>query len=439
MNRPNILLIMTDQQSTGAMSCSCNDDIKTPAIDRLAQTGTRFGSAYCSFPLCTPSRGSIFTGLMPTELDIMGNDKPITQEFRHLEMGIIFSSVGYKCAYAGKWHVPEINMPKGHGFETLCGINDHEVTLKSVEFLKQKHDEPFLLVASFDNPHNICEWARDQVLPWGPVEYTRTEDCPDLPANFHIPPYEPQAIRYEMSKSPRAFSTPEYSDEDWWRRYRNAYFRLVEKVDAQVGKVLQALYDSGLEDNTLIMFTSDHGDGMGAHKWKQKWIMYEEAVHIPLIISFRGRIREGYVDEHHLISNGLDIIPTLCDYAGIDKCKMHKGMSVRRLAETGKDENWREHLISVTSFNDRKTDGRMVRSDRYKYIVYNWGRYREQLFDLKKDPGEMVNLAVNTKNKDVLSEHRRLLMEWCNETGDKFGEQKSYHPGIPVVPGYDFY
>ncbi|GAG31413.1 unnamed protein product, partial [marine sediment metagenome] len=163
--RPNILYIMTDQQAACATSCSGNRDISTPAVDGLAETGVRFEKTYCTYPLCTPSRASMFTGLYPHQVGITRNGQPIAEEFRERELGRVLSAAGYECVYGGKWHIPEISIAEGHGFGRICGFNDTELPGRSAEFLARKHERPFFLVASFDNPHNICEWARNQVLP----------------------------------------------------------------------------------------------------------------------------------------------------------------------------------------------------------------------------------------------------------------------------------
>ena len=179
--------------------------------------------------------------------------------------------------------------------------------------------------------------------------------------------------------------------------------------------VLDALKQSGLEDNTVVIFTSDHGDMDSAHKLEHKSILYEEAARIPFIMSHKGRIPRGKVDDTHLISNGLDLICTLCDYAGIEAPKGLPGASVRPLAEGKKVSAWRDSVVVESQ------SGRMLRTDRYKYCIYDSGANREQLTDLKNDPGEMKNLAGDAKFKGVLDEHRKLLAEWVKRTNDKIG------------------
>lgn len=188
-------------------------------------------------------------------------------------------------------------------------------------------------------------------------------------------------------------------------------------VDAQIGRVLEALRDAGLEEETVIVFTSDHGDLDAAHRLEHKSILYEEAVRVPLIVSHKGVTPPGTVDTTHLVSFGLDLIPTLCDYAGIDPPQGLPGRSVRALAEGRQDESWRDQLVVESRA------GRMLRTDRFKYNVYESGKHREQLIDLKDDPGEMVNLAENPDYKDVLRQHRKRLRGWVEETDDAIARE----------------
>lgn len=436
-SRPNMLVIMTDQQSHAAMGCAGNDAIATPAMDSLAAAGVRFSQSYCTYPLCTPSRASMFTGQWPHAIDVMDNGRPIPDAMRTTELGGLFSRAGYDCVYGGKWHVPEIAMPDGqHGFRTICGFDDTHLADRCIDYLRARHDRPFLMVASFDNPHNICEWARGQVLPWGPIEERPLECCPNLPPNHASTGFEPEAIRMEQAWSPRVYPVLNYSAERW-RRYRNAYLRLVEKVDAEIGRILAALRDAGLARDTLVVFTSDHGDGMGAHHWNQKSVLYDEIVRVPLLLSWPGVIPEGRVDPR-LVSTGLDLLPTLCDYAGISAPEGLPGRSLREAVERASGATWRDQVCAETVLGRPiRMEGRMVRTARFKYVVYSYGLYREQLYDLERDPGEMVNLAVEERHSGVLAEHRRRLRDWCLETGDRF-EEHSSHPGLPTVPGYEY-
>ncbi len=422
--RPNILLILTDQQYAGAMSCTGNPDLHTPAMDSLAETGVRFERAYCTQPLCSPARASLITGLMPHQAGVTGNNQEIEADLRGRELGRWFEEAGYDCAYAGKWHIPSSSLSEGHGFRALGPIDDADLPRQCSEFLDRERNRPFLLVASFVNPHDICQWARSQPLPRGAIEGGSTEDCPDLPPNFSTPPFEPEVLRTVLASNMALHPGRDWPDEHW-RHYRHAYYRLVEKVDGLIGEVLHALRESGLEEETLIVFSSDHGDGHGAHKWNQKTALYEECVRIPLIVSYRGVTAAGGVDDVHLVSNGLDLLPTLCDYAGIDPPEGLPGLSLRSLADEEEAKAWRDELVLETELGyaisgPTHTKARALLTDRYKYCIYPLGRYREQLIDMKADPGEMVNLAYSSRYRHVLVEHRSRLARWSRETGDAF-------------------
>jgi arylsulfatase A-like enzyme len=211
-------------------------------------------------------------------------------------------------------------------------------------------------------------------------------------------------------------------------------------VDAEVRRILDALRRLGLEEDTIIVFSSDHGDGQGAHRWNQKILFYEEQVRVPFIVSWKGVTRAGRVDEH-LISNGLDLYPTLCDYAGVAPPDDLPGLSLRPLLEGREPDAWRSYVASEMPF--QPSDGwnvqsLMIRTERHKYTAYSSGHYPEQLFDLQEDPGEMVNMAVDSRHADLLQQHRALAYAWCQETGYQFGRHSS-HPDVPfLLPGYQF-
>lgn len=428
--RPNILYVFTDQQSAFAMSCVGNPDLDTPVMDGLAEEGVRFEQTYCTQPLCTPCRGSMFTGLMPHVCGTPRNGVGIHEHLRSRELGRVLNDGGYECLYGGKWHVPGGSMPtdNDHGFRAFWNRGDHGLAQACTDEFKAWQGtaagdrKPFFMVASYVNPHDICQIGRNQRLPWGPIAaYPPLADCPNLPANFAIPPFEPEIIRIEQACHWAIYPYREHTPEEW-RRLRWGYCRLVEKVDQQIGQLLDGLRQYGLDEDTLIVFSSDHGDGQGAHQWNQKCALYEEVVRVPMIVRPPGG-RQGCVDTEHLVSNALDLFPTACDYAGVTVPQGLPGLSLRPLVEGHGEADWRDHLVVETLFDGSRgydTQGRCIRTKRFKYIVYDRGRYPEQLFELTTDPGEMVNLAVETRFQSVLDEHRRLLARYMEETDDKF-------------------
>jgi arylsulfatase A-like enzyme len=310
-----------------------------------------------------------------------------------------------------------------HGFEAVgTKKGDHVTAASAVEFLRQRRDKPFLLVSSFLNPHNICEWARSEPLPDGEVGTPPAlSECPPARANAAPPKDEPDimTLMRRSYQSNRLFPVGNF-DEKKWREYAWAYHRMIEKVDAEIGKVLAALRETGQEERTVVVFLADHGDCQGAHKWNQKTVFYEESSRVPLIISHKGVTKAG--SSGRLAHTGVDLIPTLCDYAGIPKPEGLPGVSLR----AGRDS--REFVVVCNRMaqgapvdgRSPVPDGRMVRSRRFKYCAYSEGDLRESLVDLEADPGEMVNLAREARFADELGRHRKMLASWSRITHDPF-------------------
>lgn len=197
------------------------------------------------------------------------------------------------------------------------------------------------------------------------------ENCPPLPDNFEVPKKEPQCITtHYLDERPFRRFAREHWSKDMWRLHRWLYKRLTERVDRQIGRVSNALYESGQADNTLIVFTSDHGDHDSAHRLEHKSILYEESALVLFVMAMKGVIPQGRVDNTHLISNRLDLLPTLCDYARAPVPEGLLGRSNRLIAENGTASDWRDSLV-VESQN-----GQMIRTDRFKYCVYDCGENR---------------------------------------------------------------
>lgn len=418
--RPNILLICTDQQSADVMSCAGNDQLHTPAMDRLAARGTRFSRAYCTQPLCAPQRASFMTGRLPHSANVIDNKGPLADGLAAQSLPARLVAAGYRCGLAGKWHVPGTT-PEDCGFEIVCGPTDAAIPDACTDFLQEAGDAPFFLFASFTNPHDICQVARNQPLPQGPVEAPASvADCPNLPANAPEAPYAPDVLHMTKQANPRIYPTQEFTDDDW-RRLRWDYFRLVEKVDAEIGRVLQALA-AGHDGDTIVLFTSDHGDGAGAHRWNQKTAFWEESIRVPLIATGPGI--EAGTTQDMLVSTGVDLLPTLCDVAGLDVPDSHGCSLWPALQGSGAPD--REHIVVETTVGlgsgpGGPAIGRAVIGQREKYSVYALGRYREQLVDLQADPGECVNLAVEARHADRLDTCRKVLRQHCQRVGDGAG------------------
>ncbi|MCC7233725.1 MAG: sulfatase-like hydrolase/transferase [Bryobacterales bacterium] len=436
---PNILYIMTDQQHAGMMSCTGNRWLKTPAMDSLAKAGTRFELAYSSNPVCMPARTSMMTGRYPSHFGIRGNQgRPIPPEEQAHALGNLLRGSGYRTVFGGKTHWPSSMTPESIGFEYLTADERDELADKCAGFLRERHESPFLLVASFINPHDICYMAIDA--------YTRAENlpamypknqterkcvaaasalppgvsrqeffashCPPLPPNHGATEGEPGA--YGQYGSFRGWARRNWSAEDW-RLHRWAYCRLTESVDSQIGRVLEALRATGLDRTTVVIFSSDHGDMDASHGFEHKSLPYEESARVPFIVSWPGHIPAGAIDRRHLVSSCVDLLPTICDYAGVQAPNGLPGRSIKPVASGGTVSDWRRELVIECS------GGRCLRTRRYKYTVWEGPVPREMLIDMEKDPGEMTNLAAKPAFASVLADHRRLLRQHIESREDNYG------------------
>ncbi len=417
-DKPNIILILTDQQTASAMGCMGNPHLSTPAMDALAADGVTLARAYCPFPLSGPSRASLMTGKTAFEAGVTDNEQHTAAGALESNIGFRMRQAGYETLYAGKWHIPQITIPDGMGFTRVCGMDDRTLADECAPYLAGKHDKPIFLVASFLDPHEICEYAREETLPYGELDEFRTQDTPNLPANFMPSTYEAEAIRLHHAATPRIHDTYTYTQDDW-RRYIHAYYRLVERVDKQVGRLVEQLKKNGLYDNSLIIFSSDHGDGAGAHRWNQKWVLFEEVVNVPLIVKAPGRKGpRGVVNRSALSNIGLDIYATVCDYGGValDPAQ-YRGKSYRGVAENA-SAALQDEVFIETTLQGIETRGWCIVEGKYKYVLYNVFRNREQLYDMENDRGEMVNLAVDRKYEPELKRLRAKMYRWGVHTGD---------------------
>ncbi|MBT3200076.1 MAG: sulfatase-like hydrolase/transferase [Phycisphaerales bacterium] len=450
-DRPDILFIMTDQQFADAMSCAMGARwLKTPAMDSLADSGTLFSRAYSPNPLCMPARNSIFTGRYPHETGVTRNGRAKIDPEEFLNMGNYFLRAGYETAYFGKWHLCfNSKDSKSHGFQIAKCLygngHDSEVGDLSAEYLASKNTnqpKPLMTVVSLSNPHDICQLSRFQKLPSGPIgKPPKPENCPPVPQNLAPPINETDTmttLRKGYQGKGSLFPVGDFTDGQW-RQLRWGYYRLIEKVDAEIAKVLAALAKSGRDENTVIIFTSDHGDCAGAHRFNQKTVFYDESARVPLIIRRKGETKKRQCDK--LVNTGVDILPTMLDYAGIAVPKKLPGRSLRPIVAGKPPADWPDHLViqnhlsqTVAVDGIRATaQGRMVRTEQYKYCVYDHGTQRESLVDMKNDPLETKNIATDPANKKIIETHRNLLLAFAEKHKDPLGRQM-LADGMPAVP-----
>ncbi len=433
--RPNILFLWTDQQNAATLEQGDSPWLSTPNLDTLAREGMVFERAYCNDPICVPSRSNWITGQVSHQTGVTFNTEH--GGVRGVPLSRALREAGYDCGYFGKWHIPHpVEDHAWHGFTSIDYDkprgNDLDVVPGCAEFLRREREEPFFLVASFVNPHDICEWAReaagvDKGLPNGNLPPPPPpEECPPLPANFAVPAGEPEVVRQLQAAAPRTYPTKGW-DEGTWRQYLWAYYRLVNRTDAQIGAILSILRETGVYDDTLIVFSSDHGDGAGSHGWNQKTLFYEECARVPFIVRPPRGLpnRAGQRDRSNMVSLNLDFFPTVYDYAGLPAPAGLAGQSVRPLVEGRSGAKGHVYLIGQNSLSPRYEHdggvyGRMLLTERYKYIRFSAGETTEQVFDLQDDPGELNDLTLDPAAASLVVQLREQLEDWMQEHGDPF-------------------
>lgn len=432
--RPNIIYIFTDQQSATMMSCTGNTSLKTPAMDYLAANGVRFERAYTPNPVCVPARTSMMTGWLPDSHGIRRNSNSNNfnkkNNYEETNISAQVKKAGYHTAFGGKTHLPKELYPDVLGFEVMSKGRKMDLSEDAVTFLKRKHDKPYYLVLSYINPHDICYFfrtdlgkkhalveelrAKAEAIP----NFYESEQCLPLLPNFEPQPDEPEA--YQAMKQIRQDNRKNLVEDDW-RLGRWMYARMTEIVDAEIQVVLDTLKETGQEENTVVIFSSDHGDNEGAYRLHGKGTFNEQSIRIPFIVMDKGgNQKAGMVDDTHLIVNGLDLLPTVLDYAGVPNAHGDpRGRSVRPLVE-GKDVPWREDIGVESEL------GRMVMNDRFKYIEYDIDRNIEvRLRDMNDDPCEKTHCTADPERAPDLAKMKEVFDRWFpNEGSPVFNKNK---------------
>jgi arylsulfatase A-like enzyme len=405
--KPNILFITTDQQEWHTLSSFGNKFVNTPNLDQLAKQGVSFRQSYTMNPVCSPARATWLTGLTPAENGVIHNGLSIVENIK--TVGNVLSEEGYETVFAGKLHVgiPKSFNAKIPGFsKVLCqgiggkGTMGDQVVSSVCEGYLQNRDKskPFFLSVNFLQPHDICNWISrfSNDSDYNPFSNIIEGDLPSLPENFNAILDEPEKMKVTRK---------EEWNEQQWRYYLWSYYRMIEEVDSEIGRVLRALEQSGEMENTVIIFNSDHGEGLAHHQTVLKSFPYEEACNVPLIISFPKELKRDKLDDTHLVS-GLDIVPTICDFAGAQIPENAKGWSIRSIA-SGKNDKWRDFVVLELN-QDR---GRVLRTNDYKLITFR-DEPKFLFFDMKNDPGETKNLALEEDYQELIETHIKQLEGW---------------------------
>ena len=434
MNRPNLLLIMSDEHAPQFSGAYGHALVQTPNMDRLAHEGVLFERAYCNSPVCVPSRMSFMTGRYVHQIETWDNASPLSSEiptWAHL-----LRAVGYDVVLAGKQHF--IGADQLHGFRAQLARDlhaelnhpisdwsagtpaaaapwpapaqagagsteeietDDAVEAAALAYLRDpaRRDAPWVLNASFIAPHFPFIvpqrfWDRYPV------------DKIDLPV---IPPghLEGQHPVYQRIRS--NFGLVNYPQEQV-RRARAGYYGLITYLDEKIGRLIAALDETGQRDNTLVVYCSDHGEMAGEHGLWRKSNFYEHSARIPLIMSWPGRLPSGHRVSQ--VVSLVDLTATLVEAAGASSTGLLDGDSLLGLAR-GSDDSWKDEAFSELHANGIARPIAMLRRGRYK-LNYSLDDAPE-LYDLVADPGELRDLASDPDYRAIADDLRaRLLAHW---------------------------
>ena len=401
--RPNFIFILTDDQRYDAMGVVQKEQgerarfpwFKTPSMDRMAEEGVRFRNAFVTSSLCSPSRAAFLTGTHNHVNGIVYNHTAFPVE--SVTWASLLRSSGYKTGYVGKWHMGRQG-GKRPGFdysasfvgqgkysnqdfeidgvsESTKGWVDDVATDFAINFIRKNKAKPFALQLSFKSPHGPCKPpSRLKKLYAG-------EYCRPAANEAFKPPYD----MTDTTETPYVIGTPDR---------RLSRFHCINGADENLGRVLDALDELDLAENTMVVYASDNGYYMGDHGLKDKRTAYEESMRIPLLVRFPKYARKGAAENADVLN--IDLAPTILDYAGVKLPKQMQGRSWRKLLEKGDATNWRKSFF----FQYFESAGaaptlQAVRTSNYKLVKYPNHPEWTQLFNLKDDPYETKNLVAN--------------------------------------------
>ncbi len=419
--RPNIVFLFSDQQHWRAVGHR-DSFFDTPNIDALAQQSVVLENAFCSTPQCSPSRSSILTGLYPSRTGVMGNIGAAGgQPLALPTIGTALQQAGYHTAYFGKWHLGKnpVGIAGWHEDFGVTGpetTDDQAVTQHALPYLQKRRsqpDQPFALFLSYNNPHHIYGWQNRDI--------SAGEQTP-LP-----PSCTGQALDGKPAVQ-RQFMTEDQghimiqASRQRWQQYRVWYRHCVHEFDQHVGRVVAALRQEGLLDQTLLVVTSDHGDMDTHHGLIFKGpFMYEQMVRVPAYVrlpAMWGRPVQRIDRDTQTIN--VDWFTTLLEAAGGSSIHTD-GVSLLSALKTGSSLQ-RPFLVSEYYSKQQWVNPiRMLRTPTTKYVRYT-GR-GEELYDLSTDPNELINLIGDPVHADQRLAMAQLLEQWMGQRNDPFPTQ----------------
>jgi choline-sulfatase len=443
-DRPNLLYIHTDQHSPHVTGCYGDPLVQTPNLDRLAENGVLFSNAYCTSPICVPSRMSMLTGRHPHQNEVWTNNHILDSSIPSLAHAM--GAAGYWPVLIGRMHA--LGPDQLHGYaERLVG--DHgpnysgggpvdrgvlegtagpdRISLERSgpgQSAYQVHDE-YVTAATIDYLNRLGVQKKSGLLT-DPFCLTAGLMLPHPPYVARREDYDLYRETMTMPRKPRPFSQEQHPHLRWWRQHtgseevtgdeilraRAAYWGLVTRIDIMVGQILAALYQNDLADNTLIVYTSDHGDMLGEHGLWWKHTFYEESVRVPLIVSWPGVIPAGQRCER--VVSALDVTATMLDALDAPALPGSPGRSFLGLIDGhGESGAWEDMAFSEYCLDqfcpEEGCFQRMLRQDEWKLVYYY--AQEPQLFNLAEDPDELVNRAQDPACQEILADLTACILD----------------------------
>lgn len=444
--KPNVLFIITDDQRFDTIHALGNNEIITPNLDKLVTRGTAFTRAHIAGgtcgAVCMPSRAMVLSGRNPFHLEELGGNIPP----EHKTIAETFKNNGYETIGLGKWHngCPAYARSFTQGAKIFFGgMWDHwnvptcrydptgeydNVINFVVDFYGDNHPQS-QHCDEFDPGKHSSKLLTDSAIDL--LKENADKDKPFFMYLAYLAPHDPRTMPYEFRKmyDPEKINLPPNfqeiidtnyplmvhrdehlaaypRDEKEIRRHIAEYFAMITHLDSEIGRLLDALKQSGEEDNTIVVFTGDNGLAVGQHGWLGKEDIYEHGVRVPLILAGPGIAQNTKNDAYVYL---YDIFPTLCEKAGMDIPSSVDGKSFAKLLDGKHGERFRDELYLIF---DNFVRG--VKDDNYKLIEYRNGDNDEDkwtfLYDIKNDPWETINLAHNEAYKDKVSEMREIIL-----------------------------
>lgn len=463
MEQPNILLLLTDQQRYDVLSCNGAEICQTPAADEISANGVRFTHAYTPISLCSPARASLLTGLYAHnhgQLANMGNFNGVfaDQVLSQTAYPKLLATAGYQTSCIGKWHLAREGDTEQWGFDNWRSFGDWNRMLQSegldyniardeVQRMEWGGTAPFYGRAKLPAEKMMEAWVADQAIDL--ISASASNNHPFMiAANFFGPhfPYAVPAPYDTMYNSDSVTRWDNFDDQfvnkpsiqqkemlrwnashlTWndWQKVIAAYWGFCTYIDDQIRRILDCLKKTGQWNNTVIIFSSDHGDMLGSHRLFNKGFhMYDETHHIPLIISHADKTQQASVCDQFV--SLVDLMPTFLDLARAEVPSHLDGQSLCALLTGQEVVNWRDDIFAeFHGYESTLASVRMVRTKSWKY-VYNPSS-EDELYDMVSDPAELYNLADQLGYKHVLRRMKGRLVNWMRQTNDSIVDEEGW-------------